>query len=229
MGAATLPCGDCSTETAYRKAKTVKIKGLFWGCECNSIVESKRYTAPTEDGCIFWNETAKQVIDADFIWNLLGRIDKKSDKLECTWTLSTTNGLVSIQGGGIGTIKDDIGPDCDMSNTSIKSISGSCGGWLPAPFVVVEKGVPGQCSYCQNTDGTPDITSIVLSLALCGRCMSCGNDCYALGVERTTAYGNWKVRLHPKATKALLQNNSVLSAYSFPTYVRNFMETHILR
>ena len=229
IGTASMPCGDCNTGTSYRKGKTVKIKGLFWGCNCNSIVESKRYTAPTEDGCIFWNETAKQVIAADFMWNLLGRIDKRSNKLECTWTLSTTNGLVSIHGGGIGTIKDTVGAECDLSATYIKSVTGSCGGWLPAPSVIVEKGTPGQCSYCSSTDGTPDIVSTVLSLSLCGVCASCGNDCYALGVDKTTAYGNWKVKLHSKATKKLLENNSILRAYSFPSYVSDYMETHIVR
>lgn len=231
IGNSSLPCGDCETDGSYRKAKTVKIKGVLWGCECKSIVESKRYSSPTEDGCIFWNETAKQVIAADFAWDLLGRIDKRANKVEGSWTISTDNGLVSIRGGGIGTVKDSsVGADCNLSNTVVKAISGSCGGWLPAPIIIAEHGTPGECSYCSITPGTPDVYKMVPSLSLCGGCDLCGDEsCLALGVEKTTAYGNWKLKLHEKATKALLEHDSVLDAYKFPTYVRDYMLSNMVR
>ena len=82
-------CDTPSSEVnLYRKQSTVKIKGLFWGCDCDTIAYPAKMTDPTETyGYIFWNETTHTVLDGEFVWKLLNRIDKKVNKAEGAWTL----------------------------------------------------------------------------------------------------------------------------------------------
>ena len=205
----------------YRKQSTVKIKGLFWGCDCETIAEPQFVTsAGATYGYILWNETTHQVLDAAFAWHVLNRIDKKLKKAEGAWTIGDTDAEVFLSGSGFGTVKDAVSKSaCTIDSVILSPMSGNCAGWLSLPAITV-KGSSEDCTKCgEVTEGTDDIVSIAPGWSLC----ACGE-----GSEFTAASGTWKLKYHAAASKKWQKAETELSitkAYSFPSYVKTFIES----
>jgi hypothetical protein len=205
----------------YRKQSTVKIKGLFWGCDCETIAEPQFVTSATATyGYIFWNETTHQVLDSEFAWHVLNRIDKKLKKAEGAWTIGSTDAEVFLAGSGFGTVKDDVSKAaCTIDSVILSPMSGNCAGWLSLPAITV-KGSSGDCPKCgEATEGTDDTVTVAPGWSLC----ACGE-----GSEFTAATGTWKLKYHAAASKKWQKAEtdfSITKAYSFPSYVKTFIES----
>lgn len=213
-----LPEGD--SISLYRKQSTVKIKGLFWGCDCETIAEPIKVTSPKETyGYIFWNETTKKVIESDFAWKLLNRVDKKLKKAEGTWVLGDTGDELFLVGGGFGTVKDALAKgQCVLNEVILTPMSGNVAGWLSLPEVVVSKGKDEICWKCEVIEGTDDVVAVAPGWSLC----AC-----AEGSEQTTASGTWKLKYVADASKkwAKVQADaSIVTVYKFPSYVVTYLK-----
>ena len=216
--------GVCDTPVQevnlYRKQSTVKIKGLFWGCDCETIAEPEFVTsAGATYGYIFWNETAHKVIDGEFAWQLLNRIDKKLKKAEGAWTIGGPDDDVFLVGSGFGTVKDSVTKSsCTIDSVILTPMSGNCAGWLSLPSTVVKKGTTSDCKKCQVVEGTDDVIAFAPGWSLC----AC-----AEGSERTAASGTWKLKYVSEAAKKWQKADESLSitkVYSFPAYVKSYIE-----
>lgn len=203
----------------YRKQSTVKIKGLFWGCDCETIAEPQFVTsAEATYGYIFWNETTHKVLDAEFGWQVLNRIDKKLKKAEGAWTIGSTDANVFLVGSGFGTVKDDVSKSsCAINSVILTPMNGNCAGWLSLPATV--KGTDEDCPKCgEVTPGTDDVETVAPGWSLC----ACGE-----GSEYTAASGTWKLKYNAVASKKWQKADTTLSitkVYSFPSYVKSFIE-----
>ena len=209
---------------AYRKSATIKIKGVIWGCDCETIGEPEPLSnAVATAGYVFWNETTHEIIDSGFGWKLFNRIEKNAKKVEGTWTLATTNGNFCLMGGGIGTIKDETivdGDYCDFKQVMISSMSGNVAGWmLPSP-VIVQKGSEEVCEKCEVKEGISDVVIRVPGWTVCCKCGE--------GADWATAWGTWKLKYSPKYSKkwaSVSADTKITDVYpAFPSYVRD----HIL-
>lgn len=84
-------CGGDSLGDMYRKQTTnVKIKGVIWGCDCETIAKPSistngSFLAEKPYGYIFWNEKTRKPMNLKFKWEFLNRIDKAAKKTEGTW------------------------------------------------------------------------------------------------------------------------------------------------
>ena len=205
----------------YRKQSTVKIKGLFWGCDCDTIAEPQFVTSATETyGYIFWNETTHRVLDSEFAWHVLNRIDKKLKKAEGAWTIGGTDAEVFLAGSGFGTVKDAVSKStCTIDSVILSPMSGNCAGWLSLPAITI-KGSPGECQRCgEVTEGTEDIESVAPAWSLCACAESSGY---------TAAFGTWKLKYQAAASKKWKESDTSLSitkVYSFPSYVKSYIES----
>ena len=151
----------------YRKQATVKIKGLFWGCDCETIANPTKIISATETyGYILWNETTHQVIDADFSWKVLNRIDDKLKKAEGAWMLEGDS--ICLIGGGFGNVKDDVSSStCTIMSTILTPMSGNVAGWMGLPSVVVAKGKADDCYKCQVIEGSDEVVAFAPGWSLC--------------------------------------------------------------
>ena len=205
----------------YRKQSTVKIKGVFWGCDCETIAEPQFVTsAEATYGYVFWNETTHKVLDVEFGWHILNRIDKKLKKAEGAWMIGSLDSDVFLSGAGFGTVKDDVAKaSCTINSVILTPMSGSCAGWLSLPSVTV-KGTAEDCPKCgEVTPGTDDVETVAPAWSLC--------EC-AEGGEYTAASGTWKLKYNAAASKKWKNADASLSitkAYSFPSYVKTFIES----
>lgn len=204
----------------YRKQSTVKIKGLLWGCDCETIAEPEFVSsAEATYGYIFWNETSHKVIDGEFAWQLLNRIDKKLKKAEGAWTIGSFDDDIFLVGSGFGTVKDTVSKStCTISSVILSPMSGNCAGWLSLPSSVVKKGTAEDCKKCQVVEGTDDVIAVAPGWSLC----ACEE-----GSERTAASGTWKLKYVTAAAKKWQKADASLSitkVYSFPAYVKSYIE-----
>ena len=203
----------------YRKQATVKIKGLFWGCDCETIAEPEKISDPSATyGYVFWNETSHKVIDGDFAWALLNRIDSKCKKTEGAWTLADDDGL-NLVGAGFGTVKDTVDKGaCAILSTIVTPMSGNCAGWLAVPETVVSKGKQEICEKCSVIEGSDDVVAIAPGWSLC----ACED-----GSEFTAASGTWKLKYNASAAKKWAKVDaatSITKVYNFPAYVKSYIE-----
>ncbi len=214
-------CDTPSSEVnLYRKQSTVKIKGLFWGCDCETIANPEKITDPTETfGYIFWNETTHEVIDADFGWKVLNRIDKKVNKAEGAWTLDGGDELFLL-GAGFGSVKDDVSKStCTITDTILTPMSGNVTGWMGLPSIVVTKGTADDCYKCQVIEGTDEVVAFAPGWSLC----ACDE-----GSESTAVSGTWKLKFLAAAAKKwgkVEATESITKIYSFPGYVVSYINS----
>lgn len=204
----------------YRKQSTVKIKGLFWGCDCETIAEPTFVTsAEATYGYVFWNETSRKVIEDAFVWHVLNRIDKKLKKAEGAWTIGGTDGETFLAGSGFGTVKDDVSKStCTIDSVILTPMSGSVAGWLALPSTIVKKGTAEDCKKCEVVEGTDDVIAVAPGWSLC----ACDE-----GGEYTAASGTWKLKYVAAAAKKWQKADESLSitkVYAFPSYVKSYIE-----
>ena len=203
----------------YRKQSTVKIKGLFWGCDCETIADPMKVTDPTETfGYIFWNETTHKVIDGDFVWKVLNRIDKKVNKAEGAWTLESDD--LYLLGGGFGNVKDSVSRStCTILDTILTPMSGNVAGWMGLPSIVVSKGKEDDCYKCQVIEGTEEVVAFAPGWSLC----ACDE-----GSESTAVSGTWKLKYLASAAKKwgkVDASFSITTVYNFPGYVVSYLNS----
>ena len=204
----------------FRKSGNVIIKGLIWGCDCDTIADPQKATSSQATyGYVFWNETSKKVLDGDFGWKLLNRIDKKYKKAEGTWLLAGEG--FSIVGGGFGTIFDSIDKKCCViKDTRLNKISGKCAGWLTMPPTVVAKGTDEVCEKCKIVAGTDDVIATAPAFSLC--------ECFAgegEGFDLTTVSGLWAITYSAQLSSKWNQataDGEITKLYPFPSYVVNY-------
>ena len=211
-------CSEPSNETGlYRKQTTVRIKGLIWGCDCTTISEPLKVESPDGTyGYIFWNMTTGKVLDPEFAWTLLNRIDKKLTKVEGAWKMEDDE--ITLVGGGFGTLKDVVDKECcTIESTVLTTISGNCAGWMKMPFAVVKSGTGEICEKCKVVAGTEDVVAIAPGFSLC----ECADDS-----DQTAISGTWRIKfnksLSDKWNKAS-SDTPITSIYKFPSYVLNYI------
>ena len=214
-------CDTPSTEDVaiYRKQSTVKIKGLFWGCDCETIAEPTPVASSTDTyGFIFWNETTKKVLPAEFGWKILNRIDKKLKKAEGLWTLEGDE--INLTGAGFGTVKDNVSKsDCVITSTIVTPMSGNVVGWIEMPPVVVSKGKDDDCYKCSIVEGSDEVVAVAPGWTLC----ACEE-----GSELTAVSGTWKLKYLASAARKwgkVDATEKITSIYSFPAYVANYINS----
>ena len=213
-------CDTPSSEVnLYRKRSTVKIKGLIWGCDCDTIANPAKSSDPTETyGYIFWNETTHQVIDSEFAWKVLNRIDKKLNKAEGAWTIEADD--LVLLGGGFGDVKDSVSKaTCTITSTILTPMSGNVAGWMGLPSVVVTKGTADDCYKCQVIEGTDEVVAFAPGWSLC----TCDE-----GSESTAVSGTWKLKYLSSASKkwgSVDASASITTVYSFPSYVVSYFKS----
>ena len=219
---------DCGVDeaTLYRKQGTVKIKGLIWGCDCETIAEPQisddgASLSESGYGYIFWNETTKKPLNLKFEWEFLNRIDKTATKAEGTWKLSDDDDTFCLYGSGFGTVKDTTvtKPICERIATWITTMNGNIAGWSTPGAIVTVKATSGECSWCEKVEGTEEETESAKGWSLC----ACEES-----DERTAASGTWKLKYNAKAAKALSSTKKeikrVTEVYKFPAYVKRVIE-----
>ena len=191
----------------YRKQGTVTVKGLIWGCECDTFAGFFSYINPTKDGCYFWNVTdARPLTNGIATWPVFNRIDKNMKKAEGTMELVADGWHLLC--GGLG--RADI---IDSSIGRLNSLKGSFGGWRLAPtWSYTVYGEP--CTFCDS--GTADITyeEAALAWAMC----ACAD-----ASEKTTAFGTWNIKYNRSLSDRLRDSTSITDVYSFPSYVKAAM------
>lgn len=212
----TLPNDDTGL---YRKQGTVRVKGLFWGCDCMTIGDPIPVTDPYGTyGYVFWDMTTGKILDGDFGWKLLHRINKNLKKTEGAWTLTGTDFFFT--GGGFGTVKDTVDKECcTLENTVITTMSGNLAGWMTLPAVVVSKGKDGVCAKCSLVPGSDDVIAVAPSFSVC--------EC-ADGSAFTAVSGTWKLKyLSRQSTRwnSAGASDPIWDIYLFPSYVRSYLES----
>lgn len=215
---AALVCSEPKNDTGlYRKQGSVKIKGLFWGCDCITIGDPQPLTtASATYGYIFWNQTTGKVLDGKFAWMLLNRIDKTLKKCEGTWDLAGDG--FELVGGGFGTVVDVVDKECcTLDSTIIKTMNGNCAGYLSLPPTIVSEGTQEVCEKCEQIQGTDDVVAIAPAFTLC----ECGD-----ASEITTATGTWRLKYHQSASSKWNKSSAtepITSVYGFPSYVVSYI------
>ena len=198
------------SSVTYRKQGTVTVKGLIWGCECDTFASTSgfRYIKPSEDGCYFWNVTdARPLKNGIATWPVFNRIDKNMKKTEGTMELVADGWHLLC--GGLGraeNVADSAG--------RLKNLKGSFGGWRLAPtWTYTVYGQP--CTFCDS--GTADLTyeEAALAWAMCA-CASAS--------EKTTAFGTWDIKYNGSLSARLRDSTSIVDIYSFPSYVKAAMD-----
>lgn len=207
-------CSEPSNTTGlYRKQTTIRIKGLIWGCDCTTISEPiKVESADGTYGYVFWNMTTGKVLDPDFAWTLLNRIDKKLTKVEGAWKMENSD--LMLVGGGFGTLKDVVDKECcTIESTVLTTISGNCAGWMTMPGAIVTKGKDEVCEKCKVIAGTDDVIAVAPGFSLC----ECSDDS-----DQTAVSGTWRIKysklLSEKWNKAA-SDTPITTIYKFPSYV----------
>lgn len=215
-------CDTPSSEVdLYRKQSTVKIKGLFWGCDCETIADPVKATG-TKDvyGYVLWNETTKEVIESDFAWKLLHRIDKKLKKAEGAWTVGDVGDELFLAGGGFGSVKDEVSKsNCTLDSVILNNMSGSVAGWMVEPEAIVSKGKSKECSWCEYKEAEDEVVAYAPGWSLCA-CEEAS--------ELTAVSGSWKLKYLAASAKKLSKIDpnvsGILTIYSFPGYVSKYLK-----
>lgn len=198
----TTSSNKISTVT-FRKQGTVTVKGLIWGCECDSFAGELGFTSPSDDGCYFWNVTDRRALkNGKVTWPVFNRIDKNMKKAEGTMELFA-NGWHLLCGG--------FGRAVDVTDAigRLNMLKGNFGGWRMAPtWSYTVYGEP--CTFCDS--GTADVTyeEAALAWAIC-QC--------AAATDKTTAFGTWNIKYNGGLANRLREATAITSVYSFPSYV----------
>ncbi len=214
--ASTLTCLDESETLVYRKQGSVKLQGLIWGCSCESLAEVSGWAGEGEDGCAFWDASAKQLLSGNFEWKLLNRIDSTAKKAEGAWIYEAD--CYSLVGGGFGTVKTGKVKDEDGETYEtfyLASLSGNVAGWKCAPGYTYKTGKYIPCTFCNpgSEESEETVTAEAWSLCDCGE-----------GGDWTAVSGTWKLKYEKKATAKLNKSTSIFDAYSFPSYVKSALQ-----
>jgi len=209
--ASVLTCIDESETVVYRKQGTVKVEGLIWGCDCESLAEVTGFTTDTADGCAFWDVTARKLLNGEFAWRLLNRIESSGKKAEGAWTYESE--CYNLTGGGFGTVKTK-GRGDDMM-FYVNSLSGNVAGWKCAPGLTQKSGRYIPCTFCQ--EGSEETEELVTASAwsLCG----CDES-----DDYTAVSGTWSIKYNSAATAKLNNVVSIFDAYKFPDYVKSALK-----
>lgn len=204
-----LTCLDESEKLVYRKQGSVKIEGLIWGCDCEALATVTGYTELTTDGCLFWDVSAKQLLEnGSFAWKLLNRIDSNGKKAEGAWRFESE--CYDLTGGGFGSVKTQ--GKGDETTFFINNLSGNVAGWKCAPGLTIRSGTYRPCTFCDEGEEETEETEIAQAWSLCG----CDTS-----DEFTAISGTWTLKYNKKASAKLSDSTSILEAYSFPSYVKS--------
>lgn len=213
-------CDTPSNDTGlYRKQGSVRVRGLIWGCGCPTIADPQKVSDPAATfGYVFWNLTTGKVLDADFGWKILNRIDRTLKKTEGLWTLEGET--VGLTGGGFGTVRDTVDKECcSIDNTWITTMSGNCAGWFTMPSTVVGKGKEEVCTKCSLIEGTEDVVAVAPGFSLC----DCEED-----TEITAVSGTWRLKYNAMLTRkwsTASADASITTIYNFPSYVKAYIDS----
>lgn len=209
--------------TLYRKQGTVNIKGVIWGCDCDTLIKGEPYTSSTNAfGYFFWNATTKKPLNVQLRWPIANRIDKSANKSELTWILESEDGLFYLVGSGFGKLQDDVLKDkdnCTLVSSILAPASGSFAGWMLPGAVVTVKATKGTCNWCEKIEGTEAVTAVASGWPIC---LECGESCSVN--QASSAHGSWKVKYNKKASAKLQTASKVTEAYAFPAYVKAVMD-----
>jgi len=205
--AAMLTCLDESETLVYRKQGSVKLAGLIWGCDCDALSGVNGWNGETEDGCAFWNVTNKQLLDGNFAWVLLNRIDSTAKKAEGAWTYEAE--CYNLYGGGFGSVKVIGG--ADEEEIVLTSLAGNVAGWKCAPGYTRKTGKSEACTFCGSAKEADEETDIAVAWTLC----DCGES-----TDYTAVSGTWNLKYNASATAKLRKEVSIFEAYKFPEYAK---------
>ena len=221
---------DCRTDleaeadgNLYRKQGTVKIKGVIWGCDCGTLIKGERFTKKTEPfGYLFWNVTDRKWLNVTLTWPIANRIDKKANKTEVVWMLTSNDPELPFHlvGSGFGTLKDTVSKNpCKLVTSRFVQIKGGFAGWMAPDAVVTTKATAEECSWCEKIPGTPEVSAVAKGWTVCA-------DCSASDLNAgSAAYGNWKIKYNATASEKLEGATEVTEAYAFPAYVKAAMDS----
>ena len=203
----------------YRKQGTIRIKGLIWGCDCTTIAEPQPVTDPNATyGYVFWNLSTGKVLDGDFAWRLLHRINKNLKKCEGAWAIEGDS--LQLTAGGFGTLKDEIDRECcTIESSIIQNMNGNLAGWMAIPVVITKKGEDPICDKCHAVEGTDDVVAFAPGFSLC----ECDE-----GSEFTAVSGTWKLKFltaQSKRWQSAGATDSITTIYNFPGYVLNYLNS----
>ena len=209
--------------TLYRKQGAVNIKGVIWGCDCDTLIKGTPYTSSTNAfGYFFWNATTKKPLNVQLRWPIANRIEKSANKSELTWILESEDGLFYLVGSGFGKLQDDVLKDkntCTLVSSILAPASGNFAGWMLPGAVVTVKATKGTCNWCEKVEGTEAVMSVAPGWPIC---LECGDSCSVN--QASSAYGTWKVKYNKKASVKLMTAANVKEAYAFPAYVKDVMD-----
>lgn len=209
--------------TLYRRQGSVHIKGVIWGCDCDTLIKAEPYTSSTNAfGYFFWNETAKKPLNVRLRWPIANRIDQSAKKSELTWVLESEDGLFYLVGSGFGRLQDDVLKNkdtCTLVSSILAPASGSFAGWMLPGAVVTVKATKGTCNWCEKIEGTEAVTSIAQGWPIC---LECGDSCSVN--QASSAYGNWKIKYNKKVSSKLTTASKITDVYPFPAYVKAVMD-----
>ena len=210
-GAINVACivSNDAARIVYRKQGTLDVKGLIWGCTCDSLVGPLSYTAPTADGCYFWNVTDSEPIVGGVIsWPVLHRIEDKMKKAEGVMEFKADEWYLLC--AGFGRVDNKTFP-----NGLLMNLNGYFAGWRIAPKWKRTTVIHGQpCTFCES--GTADITTEEEVSAEAWALCAC-----ALPSDKTAAFGTWKLKYNKSLSKKLGATGitSITEVYTFPIYV----------
>ncbi|MCQ2389785.1 MAG: hypothetical protein MJ240_00050 [Kiritimatiellae bacterium] len=209
--------------TLYRKQGSVTIKGVIWGCDCDTLIKGEPYTSSTNAfGYFFWNVTSQKPLNVKLEWPIANRIDKSAAKCELTWILSSEDGTFYLVGSGFGSLKDNVLKDkntCTLLSSIISPVSGSFAGWMLPGAVVTTKATSGTCNWCEKIEGTEAVTATAPGWPIC---LECGETC-SLN-QGSSAFGTWKIKYNKKISAKLQKATKITEAYTFPAYVKAVMD-----
>lgn len=211
INAACIVSND-TAKIVYRKQGTLDVRGLIWGCSCDSLIGPLSYTEPTADGCYFWNATDhKPIIGGTISWPVLHRIEDRMKKSEGVMEFKSDEWYLLCAGFG----KVDYKKVDDKTFPLLKNLNGYFAGWRIAPKWTRTTIIQGQkCSFCES--GTADITTEEELSAEAWALCTC-----ALPSDKTVAFGTWKLKYNKSLSKNLGMEGvtSITEVYKFPNYV----------
>lgn len=200
-----------NSRVTLRKQASMKIQGLFWGCDCDTIALPawRRYNSGAIGGYVFWDSKSGDPYLAwpftVFQWSLMNRIDK-FQKVEGTWQFAQIQGgrvednLMGFVGAGFGTVKE-------TSNT------GHLGTKWPynwgTGFAPVSPEAP-VCNGAYVSAMSGNFAGFKLGSSDCVFCSDiedvipfCSCVTPDISVALTAAYGTWKLKYNASASKNL--------------------------
>ena len=199
--------GGNSQNATYRKQGNIEIRGLIWFCDCDSFAGPLGFTAPTKDGCYFWDVTnGRPLKNGVIVSPVLHRIENRMKKAEVAMELTADGWHLMLAGfGRAQSFSDGAGRLIDLK--------GNFAGFRTAPkWTWTEYGVP--CTFCDS--GTADITyeDTALAWPLC----TC-----AEATPYTAIFGTWMIKYNKVLSDKLNDATAINEIYSFPSYVRKEM------